>query len=189
MIKLPTKTIIHGRPKETGQTVIGFQQKPNDSLKRKSSQSTTNFPTKRKLSETATNSPAKRKFLDLSIADQSMKIVQWLTNKSQNEITRKKVTYSDIIQDSNIFNRLRNDGIHINCIKKLVDAKCFSYLKSEVDRLNSLMWGCTKCKRNLSGEKIMCNGCLDWYHLGCIKTRQGKVVTSYFCFDCEKSSN
>lgn len=166
-VKLPAKIVPVGRPKGSFLTVIATKKKSNDSAKRKSS-------------EAVMNSPAKRKFLDFSAADQSLKIVQWLTNKTQTEIAHKKVSYSDIIQDNNIFNRLRNYGINLKGIKNLVDTKCFSYLNSEVERLISLMWKCTKCKRNLSGEQIMCNGCFDWYHLSCVKSRQGKVVDPFF---------
>lgn len=44
-------------------------------------------------------------------------------------------------QDSNMFNHLRNDGIDLKVIKKLVDAKCFSYLRSAVEQLKDLMLG------------------------------------------------
>lgn len=170
-IKLPSKIKSVGRPKGSGQTVIGTKKKMHIYEKRKSD-------------ETVTSAPAKRKFLDLSAADQSIKIVQWLTNKTPTEIMQKKVSCGDIIQDSNIFNRLRNDGINLIGIKKFLDTKCISYLKSEVDRLNGLIWGCTKCKKNLRGKQIMCNGCLDWYHLNCA-SRQNHLADTFFCDDCK----
>lgn len=104
-----------------------------------------NVSKKRKSNETVTSIPTKRIFLDLNATDQSIKIVEWLTNKTPTEILRKKVSYGDIIQDSNIF-IFKPYGVYLNGVNKLVDRKCFSYLNSEVDRLNSLMWGCTKCK-------------------------------------------
>ncbi len=112
-----------------------------------------------------------------------MKIVQWLTNKTPNEINRKKISHSDIIQDSNIFNRLRNP-IELKGIKKLVDSKCYSYLASEVSRLDKTIWGCAKCKKNLAGEQIQCSGCLDWYHEKCATNLKGKIVEPFFCVDC-----
>lgn len=164
-IKLPSKI-----------NTIGTKKKVVVDTKKKG-----NVPIKRKPNEHLNIVPAKRKFIDLSATDQAMKIVQWLTNKTEDEILRKKVSYDDLIQDSNTFNRLRNDGIDLDGIKTLVDKKCFHYLTGEMRRLDGLIWGCTKCKRNLNGEQIMCNGCLDWYHISCVSSR----ANPFFCLDCK----
>lgn len=170
-MKLPPKLPSVGRPKGSGQTVIGL-------LKRKNTQRI----------ESAASVP-KKKFLDLNTMEQSVKLTQWLTNKSETSIRNKKVTYSDIIQDSVIFNRLRNEGIDLRGLKKYMDKACYDYIVDEVDRLNEkTYWACAKCKRNLNsvsiqGEQIMCNWCLDWFHKSCTDVKTTKNLT-FFCVSC-----
>ncbi len=169
-MKLPSKLPTIGRPKGSGQTVIGTKRKPNNK--------TIDGPT-----------PPKKKFLDLDVDEQSLTVIQWLTNKSETDIQKKKVTYSDIIQDPLMFNRLRNDGIDWDGLKKIVDKKCYKYLSDEIERLNETnYWACAKCKRNLSqGTHLMCNKCLDWFHLNCTEYKSGKLSKNliYFCASCK----
>lgn len=158
-MKLPPKLRSIGRPKGSGQTVIGLKRKTLENTGKK------------------VVAP-KRKFIELNNIEQCLQITQWLTNKSESAIRNRKVSYSDIIQDSAMFNRLRNDGIDIGGLKKLMDNDCYKYIVDEVDRLNDrTYWACAKCKRNLNshhikGEQLMCHWCLDWFHISCtdIKT-------------------
>ena len=94
----------------------------------------------------------------------------------------KKVSYSDIIQDPNIFNRLTNKKFDLKSFKKLFDRKAFKYIESEIERLTAKDLPCTKCKKILNGTQIMCHGCLDWFHAKCttIKTNE-----EYFCSSCK----
>lgn len=169
LMKLPPKLSSIGRPKGSGQTVIGLKRKVDKSV---NSEAT----------------PAKRKFLDLGRQEQTLTLIQWLTNKSKTDIQKKKVTYSDIIQDPIMFNRLRNDGIDLDGLKKFVDNKCYKYLIDEVERLNdNQYWACAKCKKNLRGTQLMCNKCLDWFHLSCteFKTAAATKNVTYFCTSCK----
>lgn len=168
--KLPSKIVSIGRPKGSGQTIIG-------TLKRKNT----------KKASTQPQSNKRVKFDHLDTNQQSLEVVRWLTNKTTTEIQRKKISMGDIIQDANIFNRLRNEKIELKCLKKLMDVKCFKYLSNEVDRLkDSSLWGCSKCNRNLSGLQIMCSCCLDWFHIGCTddKSATQSSELDFFCTYC-----
>lgn len=161
-IKLPMKISTVGRPKGKTNTVIGL---------------------KRKASAPAHTSFAKKKFLDLNLKNQSLNIVRWLTNKTANEILTKKTARHEIIEDDLIFSRLRNDGIEFSGTKKYLERKAFNYLCDEIEKLENKVWPCAKCSRQLSGEQIMCNSCLDWYHVKCA----GRIVpenVDFFCNDC-----
>lgn len=170
VMKLPPKLSPVGRPKGSGQTVAG--------LKRKTNTKSVSGP-----------SAPKKKFLDLTDIEQSLKMMHWLTNKSNKEIKSKKITYSDIIQDGAMFNRLRNDGISLAMLKSYMDKHCYKYITSEIVRLNeNEYWACAKCKRNLTGNQLMCNGCLDWFHLSCTehKTAKNSKKIVYFCVSCTR---
>lgn len=148
-IKLPQKISSIGRPKGKVNTTIG--------LKRKGTKiSPTDVP------------PAKKKFLELCFPNQTLTIVRWLTNKSVEQITSKKIPRDHIIEDPNVFNRLRNDLVDISGTKKYFDTKAYKYICEEVQKLNKKPWRCVKCNRNLSGVQIMCHSCLDWFHERCV---------------------
>lgn len=169
-MKLPAKITSHGRPKGSGQTVIG---------------------TKKRKGETKTNTgptPPKKKFLDLNSSEQSLTVLEWLTNKKQEVIKTKKVEYGDIIQDPIMFNRLRNGGIDLNGLKTYMDKQAYKYIIDEIERLNSnKYWACAKCNRNLNGFQIMCNKCLDWFHLTCTEyTSVPPKNIMYFCKSCNE---
>lgn len=92
-----------------------------------------------------------------------------------------------IIQDMNMFNRLRNDGIQLECIKKYVENDVYKYLRDEVERLKDRPWACSKCKRILRGYQLMCNLCLDWFHITCLNINEEEASTlTYFCSSCSK---
>lgn len=163
VLKLPQKIISIGRPKGKTNTVVG--------LKRKALTASKSEPVV----------PVKRRFLDLSFPNQSLSIVRWLTNKSSAQILSKKTSYHEIIQDPNVFNRLRNDGVDVRGTKKHFDAKCYQTICSEIQKLENKHWGCGKCAKNLSGSQIMCHGCLDWYHLKCSGYTKSKGNDDFFC--------
>lgn len=103
-------------------------------------------------------------------------------------ITKQKVTYGDIIQDPTMFNRLRNDAINLNGLKKFMDNKCYKYVTDEVERLNdNEYWACAKCNKNLHGIQLMCNKCLDWFHLLCTEYKSAASTKDviYFCNSCK----
>lgn len=167
-----------GRPKGSGNTVIGLKSKApanskkSQTLKRKlpSSDRTTDFelPTK------------KIKFVDKKKGEQGVLIATWLTTE---QIGKKKITLGDIIQDMHTFNRLIHKAINLQFIKNYVDKKTFNYIEDEVDRLAKKPYVCRKCHKNLNGIQIMCHGCLDWYHGKCINITNTKDI-EYFCDDC-----
>lgn len=170
IMKLPPKSKPVGRPKGSGQTVAGVNKK------RKNQNEIQSHPTK------------KSKFLDLNATAQSLTLIQWLTNKSVSQIKSKKITYDDIIQDSIMFNRLRNDSIDLNVMKPFMEKKCFRYIEDEIERLNERKyWACAKCKRNLNGIQVMCHICLDWFHVLCTDITAAaakKENVTYFCKPC-----
>lgn len=143
---------------------------------------------KRKSSKTTSTEtpPAKKKFLDLDSTNQSLTIVRWLTNKPIDTIISKKTARHEIIEDPNIFNRLRNHGVDISGTKKYFEKQAFQYLRVEVENLKLYKkpWRCTKCSRNLSGDQIMCHSCLDWFHVKCTKYKEAKGNSNFFCDDC-----
>lgn len=142
---------------------------------------------KRKIPATPSKSgqpPKKIKFLDRKVSDQGPLMVQWLTNWPLEKVRAKKVANGDIIQDTIIFNRLKNTNLQLNCMKKFLDKKTFKYILDEVDRLNEMPYTCTKCKKYLNGLQIMCHGCLDWYHAKCIGVTNKQSNDDYFCSTC-----
>lgn len=164
-IILPTKNVAVGRPKGSGNTVVGLKRKvpPN-------SRATHNAP------------PKKMKFVDKNCAEQGILIGMWLTNWPKNQIGGKKITMGDIIQDPHTFNRLRHKQVDLKCTEKFFDKKTFNYILNEVNRLKKRPYVCRKCQRNLKGIQIICHGCLDCYHEQCINP--GVRNIEYFCADC-----
>jgi hypothetical protein len=145
-VKLPTKIVSVGRPKGSGLTVIGTKRKSLNS-------------------NTQTSTVKRKKFIELSDDEKWIKLLGWLTNVNKNEILSQKISTHKLIEDPRMFNRLGNDEVQLNIIKRLVHTKCFKYLKREVEKLqNSEYWLCAKCLRNLEGLQVKCNGCLDWFH-------------------------
>lgn len=179
LLKLPSKITPIGRPKGLGRTVIGLKRKsksqPSKAVKRQSQIQSTNL--------------VKKKFLDLTFMDQSITIVGWLTNMSADGIMRKKISSDDIIQDSNVFNRLRNDAIVLDGTKKYFDSACYRYIREEVEKLEGTHWACSKCKKNLSGDQIMCNSRLDWFHTECAGYEDSQSQIVNFCVDCCKKTS
>lgn len=167
-IRMPNKMVPIGRPRGSGKTVIG--------TKRQNSQKPeANIP------------PKKVKFFNRSSEDQGRIIVNWLTNESFERIgkNRKKYTNGNVIQDQNIFNRLRNKTLDISLIKKYFDNKTFTYIEGEIDRLNNRPIACIKCKKTVSQPQVMCNGCLDLYHGKCLGLTAAQARnTTFFCADC-----
>ncbi len=47
--------------------------------------------------------PHKKKFLDLSLKDQSLTIVRWLTNKESHQIVSRKTARHEVIEDPTMF--------------------------------------------------------------------------------------
>lgn len=169
----PPKVTSVGRPKGSGQTVIG--------LKRKNK-------TKKDEPKRSTNAHNLTKFVDLNTSQQASLLVSWLTNKSLDDFKSSKITMGDIIQDWNMFNRLRNDGVDLKCVKGFMQPKCFQYLRNEVERLKTERWACSKCKKTLSGFQLMCNGCLDWFHISCVGVSEQKAATLiFFCSSCTQN--
>lgn len=188
-VVFPPKVTSVGRPKGAGQTAVGLKRQNKKKAK-------SNIPTKQKRIEKVVASKQNgkptdgaKKFIDLELHEQGWTIISWLTNKSFDEIKKKKIVMGDIIQDINTFNRLRNDAVNLTCVKKYVDSQCYNYLLNEVERLEDQRWPCTKCHKNLSGYQLMCNGCLDWFHADCLGFSKGKAETvtyvyriSFCCF-------
>lgn len=132
--------------------------------------------------------PSKRKFLDLNLNNQSLTIVGWLTNKTANQILNKKTAIHEIIQDTERFNRLRNDSINVSGTKKYFEPKTYKYLCSEIEKLEGKDWHCVHCKKKLCGDQIMCHSCLDWYHVKCVEYPKSKGNIDFFCKDCKQNS-
>lgn len=168
LIKLPQKVTSLGRPKGKVNTVAG---------------------TKRKAKSDHKATPAKKKFLNLTIENQSLTIVRWLTNKTATQILYKKTARHEIIEDATIFNRLRNDTITFRGTKKYFEPKAFKYLRNEIAKLVTKTWHCVKCSRKLSGDQIMCHSCLDWFHVKCTQYSTPKGNNDFFCNDCKKNCN
>ncbi len=72
-----------------------------------------------------------------------------------------------IIQDPNMFNRLPNEAVQIQCVRKFFDMKTFRYLCDELEKLKDKKWPCSKCKRFLNQECNECLSCLDKFHENC----------------------
>lgn len=175
-VVFPPKVTSIGRPKGSGQTAIGLKRK------NKTKNAKTVVPVKKSKEGTMVNP---KKFVDFDFNEQGLTIIGWLTNKSFDQVIKKKAAIGDIIQDANMFNRLRNDGIDLRCIKKYTDPQCYKYLQEEVAKLEDERWACTKCKRNLSGFQLMCNSCLDWFHIDCVNISKEKAKTiTFFCSKC-----
>lgn len=179
---LPTRKKAIGRPKGSGNTVIGLKAKTP--VKSQNTRNNSAPASKRKPqtpSQAETPTPLKKtRFVDKTKEDQGIIIATWLTNWSTTQIGKKKITLGDIIQDMHTFDRLRHKEVNLECIKSHVDKKAFAYIVDEVDRLEEKPFTCRKCRKLLSGIKVMCHGCLDWYHSKCIKTKN----IEYFCEDC-----
>lgn len=79
-----------------------------------------------------------------------------------------------------MFDRLRNEVVQINCVRKFVDNKTYRYLCDEIENLKKRKWTCSKCKKFLNEESAQCECCLDRFHENCVK------LISNFCPDCNK---
>ncbi len=179
-VVFPPKVTSIGRPKGSGQTAIGLKRKE------KNKSAKTVVPVKKRNEGTMVNP---KKFVDLDSDEQGRMIIGWLTNKSFDQIVKKKSAIGDIIQDANIFNRLRNDTIDLRCVKKYTDHQCYKYLQEEVEKLEDERWACAKCKRNLSGYQLMCNSCLDWFHIDCLNiSKENAKTITYFCSMCKQQA-
>lgn len=162
-IKLPPKIKNPGRQKGKVNTAVGLKRKANT---------------------TENAIPVKKKFVDLDSKSQSLNLVRWLTNKTAEQIFKKKTARHEIIEDELVFNRLRNDGLGLTGMKKYLEHKAYRYLLDEVGKINDKSWPCAKCYRNLSGNQTMCVQCLDWYHDQCIHS--DNEDTDFYCIDCSK---
>lgn len=141
--------------------------------------------TTNRLCKATTNQPTKRvQFLDLNFMDQSITIVGWITRMPAEQIKRKKIKIGDLHHDPDVFNRLRNDYVDLAGTKKYLNSACYLYLTKKIKKLKGARRKCVKCRKNLCGEQVMCNACLQRYHITCAayKTTQKNIV--YFCMRC-----
>lgn len=131
-IVMPRKVVPPGRPKGSATTtVIGTQRKT----------------TKRKHSDIGLSedvSTSKKQFAKIN-HDEQATIIQWLANLESVDTVKRKVTIQNIIDDPNVFNRLRNDMIFLGSLKKYLDVKCFEFLKNKVVKLHEKPWNCSYC--------------------------------------------
>ena len=82
-----------------------------------------------------------------------------------------------------------NDKYALTGTKKYFEQKCYKYICSEIQKIEGKHWGCSKFKRNLSGEQIRCDGCLDWFHIVCAGYTQSQGNPHFFCGFCIKESS
>lgn len=170
-IILPTRLRSVGRPKGSGVTVIGNKRKPE--------------------AKSSDVDAKKIKFFDKELSEQGKTIINWFTNIPINEVisrfSKKKIQYDDIIQDPNVFNRLKNKDIDLKCLKPYLARNTFKYISDEVARLSDFPLICAKCRKYLSGNYVSCKGCLDTYHFNCVdvpSSKRNREIFSFFCKDC-----
>ena len=114
IIKLPSNIVTKGRPKGSGNTVIGL---------------------KRKQSTIHAVPPKKIKFSDKSYYEQGNVIVQWLTSYPLSKFGRKKITDDAVTKDPMVYQRIRSNSIDLSCIEAHFASKTY---KSILDKVRSL---------------------------------------------------
>lgn len=167
--KLPPKNVPYGRPKQP-RTVIGTKRKSSNNLSTGNMKSGKSF-----------NSHSK----DI----QGRMILHWLTNNNiatfSAQKLAKKVTYSDIIQDEYMFQRLSDENIDISTTKKFCDKRCYMYLQKEAQNQLAKTIKCRFCEQYIRNNAIICQGCLDSYHEHCSdQTKKPPPKNKYFCKEC-----
>lgn len=173
-IKVPEKVVSVGRPKGKDKTAIGQRKdKPATGTKRKINRESLSV---KKVNQDQCLKP----FAEKTNNEQALTIVTWLTRKEFSG--NKKVAVEEIVNDENIFQRLRNNELFLGLLRELLDSQAVVYVKGEVDKLLEKPWMCSKCKAVLEGNQVQCDMCLDWFHFKCVQDKTSK--RHFICSSC-----
>lgn len=167
-IKIPEKTKAVGKPKGSTTKAIGLKRKNTSNVSKSA----------KKICQDLI---PQVKFVEKSMEDQAKTIIQWLTQKRQNEIPLK-ISSKDIVPDANVLNRLRNEVIFLDSLQKYVENDCLQFIKNKVKLLEDKPWNCSKCGLCLEGYQVRCDYCLDWFHFSCVCCENDE--DAFICSSC-----
>ncbi|XP_014674333.1 PREDICTED: uncharacterized protein LOC106814532 [Priapulus caudatus] len=164
-IKMPPKMLKRGRPKGAGLTTIGIPKKNGSSKK-----------------------PAS--FVKKSGLEKEKIILSWFV---EDNIVEKAVHDEQLIEENHV--ECRPEKIHEGCLDKSVDLYMvrhhFStdawHLVMQVFQLKQQVheWVCKVCQHDLSEcESIMCDCCLQWYHIKCVGLKAVPKAKHWMCRFC-----
>ena len=78
------------------------------------------------------------------------------------------------------------DKLDINLVKRFIDVDAWTAVIHVINERQALGWFCKTCQINLETcPSVGCDGCLNWYHLKCVKLRHPPKKTHWFCKDCK----
>jgi len=106
-----------------------------------------------------------------------------------NEVISKniKVQVKDIMKPSSIPNAITDENIDINLISQYCTVESWNKMSKLVNKKNRCKWGCPTCCKEIDGHSIVCEVCLQWYHLDCVKLKQKPKMADWICRPCIKS--
>lgn len=86
-----------------------------------------------------------------------------------------------ILAVKHISNACLDENIELNRIKPYFTTSGWTAILRVVKRVQKLEWLCGKCKKQLDGDQIGCDGCLKWMHYQCATVKRAPKSKSWFC--------
>ena len=81
-----------------------------------------------------------------------------------------------------------DENICINMVKKYFTIDAWALVENVVSVIKERReWDCVTCCSSLSAFKsIVCESCLDWFHLKCVGLKTAPKKKNWFCRSCYK---
>lgn len=114
-------------------------------------------------------------------------ILQWL-GVDQPDI-KKAMTKEPIkkfVAAGSINNAILDEHVDVYLVRPLFAAKLWPQITKAVeDRREANVWLCGHCNRDLHDDgSIVCDCCLQWYHLSCSGISRAPQKKTWFCAMC-----
>lgn len=78
-----------------------------------------------------------------------------------------------------------DENVCLNQIKKYFTFDGWSVIDNTIEILATRgSWSCSKCYKELDGESIVCDGCLEWCHILCAGLKRAPKTKYWFCRSC-----
>ena len=97
------------------------------------------------------------------------------------------ITEKELKANKNISCACLDENIDIARIKPYFTAAGWSAVLKSVKELKKQIMLCFTCKKELEGDQLSCDLCLEWMHLHCAGLKKVPKARKWFCNNCYKN--
>ena len=117
----------------------------------------------------------------------SLVILHWFVNNhtAESAISEEQIiTEEDLKAIKDMSFACLDENIYIARIKPYFTAAGWSAVLKSVKELRKQIMLCCTCKKELKGDRLSCDSCLEWLHLCCTELKKTPTAGKWFCNNC-----